>query len=76
MVEPTDITVTILREMREEMRESFRSLDGRMDRIDARMDALETRMDSLEAGLHGVQIVLVTAIGTFDQRIRTLEAKA
>jgi uncharacterized coiled-coil protein SlyX len=68
MSTPTDITATILSEMRDEMREQFQKMEARFDR-------LETRMDGVESGLHGVQIILVNAVGTFDQRITALEAK-
>ena len=75
MAEPTDITVTILREMREEMREGFKKMEDRFRTMDERFDRLETRVEGVENGLHGVQIVLVNAIGMFDQRITALEAK-
>jgi hypothetical protein len=68
MSEPKDITATILREMREEFRSEFRE-------IKQKLGALQQRMDGLEAGLHGVQIILVNAVGMFDQRITALEGK-
>lgn len=68
MAEAVDVTGTILRELRDEMRERF-------DRLDRRMDGLEARMDGLETGLHGVQVVLVNVVGSFDQRLRAVEAK-
>jgi hypothetical protein len=68
MSEPKDITATILRELRDEMREQFQKMEARFDR-------LETRLEGVESGLHGVQIILVNAIGMFDQRISALEAK-
>jgi hypothetical protein len=68
MIEPTDITATILREMRDEMRQGFKAMEQRFDK-------LEARVETLENGMHGVQIILVNAIGMFDQRITALEAK-
>jgi hypothetical protein len=68
MSTPADITATILREMRDEMRQQFQKMDARFDR-------LETRMDGVESGLHGVQIILVNAVGMFDQRITALEGR-
>jgi hypothetical protein len=68
MSEPKDITATILREMRDEMRAGFA-------RVESRIDALERRIEGVGSGLHGVQIILVKAVGTFDQRISAIEAK-
>jgi hypothetical protein len=68
VAEPVDVTATILREMRDEMRDRF-------DRLDKRMHGLEGRMDGPETGLQGVQIILVNGMGSFDQRIASLESK-
>ena len=68
MSEPKDITATILRDIRDDIK-------GLRQEMQQRFDNLETRMEGVESGLHGVQIILVNAVGMFDQRISALEAK-
>jgi hypothetical protein len=68
MSEPTDVTATILREIRDDIRDLRSSMEQRFDK-------LEARVETLENGMQGVQIVLVNAIGMFDQRISAVEAK-
>jgi archaellum biogenesis protein FlaJ (TadC family) len=68
MSEPKDITATILRDIRDDIK-------GLRQEMQQRFDNLETRMEGVKSGLHGVQIILVNAVGMFDQRISALEAK-
>jgi hypothetical protein len=68
MSDPKDITATILRDIRDDIK-------GLRQDMQQRFDKLETRMDGVESGLHGVQIILVNAVGMFDQRITALEGK-
>jgi hypothetical protein len=68
MSEPADITVTILREIRDDIRDLRSTMEQRFDK-------LEARVETLENGMQGVQIILVNAVGMFDQRISAVEAK-
>jgi hypothetical protein len=68
MSEPADITATILREIRDDIRDLRSTMEQRFDK-------LEARVETLENGMQGVQIILVNAVGMFDQRISAVEAK-
>jgi chromosome segregation ATPase len=72
-METTDLTTTILRNIRDDIarletklngkiESTFDKLDSRMDRLDSRMDRLDSRMDKLE-----------TKVDKLDSRVEALD---
>jgi tetrahydromethanopterin S-methyltransferase subunit G len=54
-VETTDITVQILRDLRDTMNTRFDTIDKRFDAVDARLDKLESRVTGVEHRLGAVE---------------------
>jgi hypothetical protein len=54
-VETTDITVQILRDIRDTMNVRFDAVDKRFDAVDKRFDAVDARFDKLESRVTGVE---------------------
>ena len=51
MVEPDNLVLKLLREMRAEMDARFTSIDDGLQRLESRLDALEPRFDFIERRL-------------------------
>ena len=82
MVEPYNLVLTLLRELRAEI-EAFRSqMDARFAAVDARFDKVDRRLDKMHANgvkalgqFVGHRSMVERTMGSFQADLRALEAR-
>lgn len=75
---PTDLTVQILREIRDEIVSTRDALGARIDETNARLDQTNARLDHLDGAMHELaeqQRFVVRGIGAFAKRDHRFEAQ-
>jgi archaellum component FlaC len=75
MVEPTDMIVPMLKEMREENRKGFSEVKKRLVGHDVRFDRIEERRKSFSHALAGDSLMSKMLVGDWEERIEALEKK-
>jgi len=70
----TDLTIVVLREIRDSIREMRQDFNERLDQTNARLDQTNARLDQSNARLERVEIGLQD-LGTFMRRIALDQAK-
>jgi len=70
-MEPTDLTIQILREIRDEIRTTREELSGRIDQTNARLDKVERRQSESEVRLSTELIAVAQAV----EKVRVLLAE-
>jgi archaellum component FlaC len=71
MAEPENLTLQLLREMRDENRQRFNRIDEKLDRVGADLRDLKIRMTNVEEGLAGVN----RRIDRIDERLERVERR-
>lgn len=75
MAEPSDLVLTILREMRLEIRDRFEEVDRRFNTVDKRLEDIEGAQKSYRQALSADSMMSKLVTGDFEERILALEAK-
>jgi hypothetical protein len=70
-----DLTVHILREIRDELRTGFTAVNDRLDQTNARLDRTNARLDRTNARLENIRDMAGSAIGTWTRGVRKLEGR-
>lgn len=61
-MEPTDLTLAVLREIRDELKETRRDLKAEIGQTNARLDQTNSRLDHLDRRQHEGEIRLTTEL--------------
>lgn len=75
MAEPKDMIVPMIKELREEMRSRFDTVDARFDKVDARLESIEAAQKTFRNALTADTMMSKFITGDFEERIEALEKK-
>lgn len=69
MAEPKDMIVPMIKELREEMRSRFDTVDARFDKVDARLESIEAAQKTFRNALTADTMMSKFITGDFEERI-------
>jgi hypothetical protein len=75
MVEPNDMVLEILKDLRAETREGFRRVEARLTSLEDRVDTLEIRLDGLSHAMMSGFGSIVRELKDINGRLAALEAE-
>jgi len=75
MSEPDNFILTLLREIRAEMKEGFERVDRKLVEHDLRFEGLDKKIESLKQAMHGESVLGRYASAEFDDRIEAIEKR-
>ncbi|WP_375412810.1 hypothetical protein [uncultured Bradyrhizobium sp.] len=75
MVEPADMILPVLQEMRAETKDRFLAVDGRFDRIETRLQKMDEAVLTFRHALTGDSLPGKLVTGAFEARIERHEKK-
>ncbi|WAC25828.1 hypothetical protein [Ancylobacter sp. SL191] len=75
MSEPDNFILTLLREIRAEMKEGFQSIDRKLVEHDVRFDDLHKKIESLKQAMHGESVLGRYATAEFEDRLDAIEKR-
>lgn len=75
MSEPDNFILTLLREIRAEMKEGFQKVDRKLVEHDVRFDELQKKIESLKQAMHGESVLGRYATAEFEDRLDAIEQR-
>lgn len=75
MSEPDNFILTLLREIRAEMKEGFQKVDRKLVEHDVRFDDLSKKIESLKQAMHGESVLGRYATAEFEDRLDAIEQR-
>jgi chaperonin cofactor prefoldin len=75
MAEPDDLVLTILRELRREMKDGFEAVDRRFETVDGRFTDVNKRLDGIREALKSETILGRYVVNGVDDRLDAIEEK-
>ncbi|WP_460450480.1 hypothetical protein [Alsobacter sp. SYSU BS001988] len=73
MTEPKDMILPLLRELRDEMKTGFQSVDSRLGRVEERLIKIEAAQKSFRQAMTTDTLMSKIVLGDFEERLATLE---
>lgn len=75
MSEPDNFFLTLLREIRAEMKDGFQKVDRKLVEHDVRFDDLSKKIESLKQAMHGESVLGRYATAEFEDRLDAIEQR-